>query len=667
MDQRWRTTPDKANLIEDMTWSSKDAWTNCGGADKITTDGWTSTNVRAMHWFSQHNGARQWTVFVQDNGRFRYFNGSLGGSGAPYTHIKDVDNNFFDTVDRELTVISDTPSQGPQFQAWGGRLMMVNGYDEPMVFNGRYVDRAGFSARPGQPTATGLTEDGGTNEWRTNLAGLGLGRLADSGTVECAYQYVVTFLNERGQESRPSASSERVVFENSTTKRTFVKVDIPTGDSNVVARRIYRTRNIFNSAGEALDLGYGTDFYFLMEIQDNSTTSFEDGFPDSNLGSLLDELDFGEFPTSTNLIASFKNTLFSAGAYTNQLKFSAPGFPEVFPPDNVIEFGDKDMGATRGLYPTKNALVLFKDRGIYLIKGDSSNGLFSQTLTRDVGCIAPNSIVELPGKGLAFLANDGVYLLAGALENTGTPTQVVRLSEPIKDVTDKINGSAAIGATAEVYHRDREYWLCIPTLGSASNDLVLVYHYEIGEWSTRDGFPANRILETRDHRGYLFLCGGNGIFVYTQRSATKMGGGAPAPKYVTTDLDFGSVYGAIQPAYVQAYAVGYGNNNLQLNYSINQSINQIRATVQGIDQQDPNDRQDVYGTAVWGTATWGKWHPVALRYDISVTDSGPARELSLTFTAESGRIELVGYDVEAKVGEQRFIKPLNEILGPDKG
>jgi hypothetical protein len=54
-----------------------------------------------------------------------------------------------------------------------------------------------------------------------------------------------------------------------------------------------------------------------------------------------------------------------------------------------------------------------------------------------------------------------------------------------------------------------------------------------------------------------------------------------------------------------------------------------------------------------------------LRYDISTTNKGPVRELSISFaSADGNKIEIIGYDLEAKVGEQRSIKPLNKALRP---
>jgi hypothetical protein len=157
-----------------------------------------------------------------------------------------------------------------------------------------------------------------------------------------------------------------------------------------------------------------------------------------------------------------------------------------------------------------------------------------------------------------------------------------------------------------------------------------------------------------------------GILVYSHGWVDKLDGDAIEPVYETVTWDFGSAFGSVQPKYALAYAIGYGNNDLELNYNVNHSLDDVRASAQLSDQQDPNDRLDVYGTAVWGTARWGVKRPVVVRFDISATDVGPARELSLTFTPASRKMEIVSLSVGIAVGEQRLIKPLNEALAPDK-
>jgi hypothetical protein len=135
--------------------------------------------------------------------------------------------------------------------------------------------------------------------------------------------------------------------------------------------------------------------------------------------------------------------------------------------------------------------------------------------------------------------------------------------------------------------------------------------------------------------------------------------------YETVSNDYQSVFTNFRPAHVMAYAVGYGDNGLDVNTRVNRSINQVRAISQTSDQQDPNETYPVYGSAKFGIDQWIAYRPTVLRYDISTTNKGPVRELSISFaSADGNKIEIIGYDLEAKVGEQRSIKPLNKALRP---
>jgi len=143
------------------------------------------------------------------------------------------------------------------------------------------------------------------------------------------------------------------------------------------------------------------------------------------------------------------------------------------------------------------------------------------------------------------------------------------------------------------------------------------------------------------------------------------------PIYTTANLPFGSVYKTTHPAHLMVYGVGYGDNNMSINYRVNRSLFNIRDQRQPADQQDPNERYPVYGTARWDEDYWGEYRPTVIRYDVSTTHKGPVREVGITIatsedSASGTKIEIVGYDIEAKVGEQRNIKALNEALRPDR-
>ena len=842
MDERWIVDGQDALYIQDMTWTSNDSWKTSGGFGQLfepkpfqvppTTgrqtpgtntpddpdsaapvDATTRTprygEINSIHWFAQHNGARQWLIYEEQNSflnpdtgklepngtvSLKVFDGTLGkrftNDAVPAdaeikpsrTLVQYENPNSFPAIS-ELNIRTESKlAPRTQSQSYGGRIYLVNGYDEPVVFDGEFCERAGFSQTPPAPTtqasgfensttfpfcigiwdndlSIGTKADGYSLSRNPDLYGdedlkpdpirkfhkdkvkkgffglhkdipyWGVGSTSDAkigaggyrfrgdgttyhnnvffcqvwmrmsfyareqlNTRRCGFQYKVTYVNERGQESEASEASNIAYVDNGTGGKEkashgkgLINVSVPIGPKECVARRVYRTRNVYDSKGDLFSKGDQRSFYFLKEIPDNMTTHFVDGHPDTSLGELLETRDLGNFPPRTKYLAVFKNTMFAAGADLNELFYSAPLFPEVFPKDHVLVIGDDDGGPITGMRATKNALVVFKSRGVYLVKGNPVNGFSAETLNKDIGCIAPDSISEIPGLGLVFLSERSVYLLEGALENTGTITGVVNIGAEIPNQLERINTSAAIRASAAVYQRDKEYWLSIPTFGSSKNNMCLIYHYEVGSWSVRKDFPIDCMVVSKDHRGYLFM-GSNdsendfrsGILVYSRgfdskgvKTLSRLPDGTPDKTesvpinsiYETVSNDYASVFANFRPAHIMAYAVGYGDNGLNVNTRVNRSIDQVRTTIQTSEQQDPNETYPVYGSAVFGVDRWTAYRPTVIRYDVSTSHKGPVRELSISFASNNGnKIEIIGYDLEAKVGEQRNIKPLNAAL-----
>ena len=83
------------------------------------------------------------------------------------------------------------------------------------------------------------------------------------------------------------------------------------------------------------------------------------------------------------------------------------------------------------------------------------------------------------------------------------------------------------------------------------------------------------------------------------------------------------------------------------------------------DQQEDMDLLGVFGKAKWGTDKWGYHRPICLRFDVSAMHEGVLREMAVTFKAQDS-MQLVGYDIEGKLGEQRRIRPLTDALGVNR-
>ena len=758
MDQRWFAQPNKAELIEDMTWNTQDAWKQAGGWNRITddflakdipsdittiddttvttvttlnrretpnglntsyafrdgsdaspnfsifrsigleyaidsdttvvgsqttlsdiasertaglSDASRSTNAYALHvvpktlhWFSQFNGAIQFLIYEGAGGGLYKFYGSTAPY-RPWRYLVNVDGRVYDGTDRKRTMV-ETEWEGTNYHSFAGRVYLVNGYDEPLVYDGRLVSRAGFASEPAEPEVV-LASNSSSNDYlyETNN-GYGLGHPNTIAT----YSYRVAFLNERGQES-PMSLSEMIEINNPANRRTLVTIKLPLGPPGTVARRIYRTQNQRDIGGLRRDVAFGKEFYLLEEVQDNISTIFTDFKADISLGGLNSQDQYGLWSSRFNRIATFKNTMFLANTFESRIRYSEPRQPEELPRDNEINIGDSNAGEIVAMYSTKNALIVFKSRGIYLVKGNPQNGFFAQTLTKDVGCIATKSIREIPNLGLIFLAQDGFYMLKGALENTGTITEIVRLGQPIEDIFSIINTSSAKSCRSVLNHRDKEYWLAAPTKSGASPSVLFKFHYEIGDWSISRDFEVNDMVVSEDHRNYVYLASSDttttykGLYVYSRAYVTK-GSNAVQPLYRTTHISARSMYDHFDIVRVNPLVIGYGSNDLEMNFRTNRDLTTAYESNLTTDQERELEDTDAprYGEADWdGTKIWWHLRPIPLRYDITSMHKGPVSEIQFDFSPTGSRVQIIGFELELRIGSRRKVVTLDSVFG----
>ena len=724
IDQRYSTRPESASIIEEMTWDSYDGWKTAGGYDLVTQNlyDWNSSapadgvKITSMHNYSRGSSYNE-IIFENDQGQLCKLDiGKLkAGGGTPFSFLKDESNNQFDGGSGRTRFVPRANRVGTQSCTFGGRLYLVNGADEPIVYDGRRACRAGFFEKPAQLKADVVIR-AYHNEWiasgkhtteyflGTRVKGQGLGSLKPKGVKDentneyidgkiCGYQYRVTFVNKRSQESEMSEASDMCTFECAAGKKRFVHIQLPIGDNSCVARRIYRTRDLLDDFGNPLGPEVGQNYYFMREIQDNETTDFEDGLPDSSLGALTDDYDFGRYPMQAKFIASFKNSIFLTGGPNNLLFYSASGMPEVFPQRNVIDLGDSDAGKITGMYASTNSLVVFKEFGVYLIKATPSGGFIYQTISRDIGCIAPNSIKDIPFTGLAFLSHKGVHAMKGFLEDSNSPTEIVNLSTPIKEIMDRLCVTASYGAVSCLNRNDKEYWLCVPTIGE-KNNLLLVWHYEVGAWSIRNNYPMSCAIETRGAATSVFFGSHDitmpGIFVYTPfyrrkneiGSTVKIINGKDGnvrksildyPVYETVPLKLNGLYSGVHVSYINIYAVAFGNEPIKMNFKINR--NQVVALDSNKERTqqhtDMSEKLDVYGTARFDEASFGYHRPVVIRFDVSHSHKTLTTEFAIRILQDienefPNRIMIVGYSVDAKMGEQKNIRSMTDVLGSNR-
>jgi len=72
---------------------------------------------------------------------------------------------------------------------------------------------------------------------------------------------------------------------------------------------------------------------------------------------------------------------------------------------------------------------------------------------------------------------------------------------------------------------------------------------------------------------------------------------------------------------------------------------------------------------MFSTTIWGNYQPIPFRFDVSVMHESLVTEIQMNFSSATPRnphIELIGYDLEAKLGAQREIRVLTDALSVDR-
>jgi len=482
-----------------------------------------------------------------------------------------------------------------------------------------------------------------------------------------------------------------------------VALQTPTAPDNVVAVRIYRTVNLrfaessyskeyseddgagntntsytyeinykdggklngytyeaFRPQNERINVENRQDFqvFLLDTIETGASVQYIDDTPDNELGPLFNPANVGLFPRGAKYMAMFKGTMFVAGCpeYPDRVFFSAPLYCEQFPQGNFMQIGDRDSGEVTGLYAMEDTMVCFKQRGIYLIKGNVLSGYATQTLTEEMGCSSPNAVVATP-MGLVFVTTSGIYLLSG-IDNSATPPKVRHISKPIQKYWDEhVFTQGLMSAQATVNYKDREVWVQVPADGSWHPTVGLVWHYGVGsgEWTRRRAYPVNCFAQSRDEYQYLYVGSwdpshnqltNGGIRLYSHAHPTLQFQGEAT--YMTSWLSFGNRYDRTMVVHFQPVMVAFGGTTGRLfgKWYTGRDLDEVGEESLWLTNSETD--QQTWGDAVWGTSVYGDYRSCIFRFD---TTNGGAPLMAFESAFElsgyrGSRFELIAYDME---------------------
>lgn len=715
LDQRWRGGASAAQTAQDLSWDPRGGWRTGPGYRRVLLGQEDQADpgsyvdpfdglgiIWSLHAYSQGIGARQWILFEADNegdAATLYALNPSKRTAQPYDALVDRDGN---TIDGRAVIT--TPWLKTTSTAWGNWIYLFNAVDPPIVFDGEMVDACGYAAGPPAPSvreiaATTATyyNNTPTDDGQVPSVGIGPVQLTPSDpALTHQRRYRVSYINDRGQESplsEPSSTVEvRTGSSGISAGRNFHYMEVPKGPTGTVARRVYATTNIVDADGNVVT-GRGDLYFYLFDIEDNDTLGIEIHLDDDQLASeAVDGTVLGGFPTGVRFAFDFKGCLFVVTADSTELLYSNPLAPEVFGLNNRIPIGDARLGPITGGYVTRDSIVILKSKGVFIVKGDPSTGFAADTFDHTHGTDAARSVIEIPGVGLAWLSSDGVSILEGALNNEGVPTRVRSVGVPIYEDIRTWNTSAMVNAHAAAFPREHEIIWWIPTNGDTQPSHCLVFHTDVGEWTTREGFPAVSSMNTPDENADVYFGSWDyaahpGIHAIS-RGFNDKDGDAIEPIYETVDIDFGAIFRSCNVKSVLVNCIGFASNMLTLDYKVARNLTYVRAN-EGADPQeeqqqypegqnrmkvyaaDVNDYADPDGlseVAIWDVDTWGLWRPVVLRFDVETSNVAPTHEFAAKLTpgTDFTLMEILSIDIELQSGGLLKTIPLNKLGAADR-
>ncbi len=190
----------------------------------------------------------------------------------------------------------------------------------------------------------------------------------------------------------------------------------------------------------------------------------------------------GFFPRYLEL---YQNRLFCAGfsLTPSTVWFSDIAEPEGYKPDFNFEVRTNDGDVITAMRAYQSRLYIFKEKSFHLLVGDDQSNFDINQISDQYGCVNNRSVVVYHDI-LLFLDRKGVMMWNGA--------GIQCLSTPIQPTFDRMNYAAARTEACGVHDKlKNQVIFSIPVDGATTNNLMCVYDYNIGQWTTYKGANAS--------------------------------------------------------------------------------------------------------------------------------------------------------------------------------
>lgn len=302
-----------------------------------------------------------------------------------------------------------------------------------------------------------------------------------AGALTGDYEYMVTFYRSGNYpcESNPSPESTAVTL---SSEKCDLSAIPTSADPKVNARRLYRTK------------ANGAIFYWLVDIEDNTTTTYEDNYTDDELG---DEVSYDRLPPpSGKYFEVWDSRLWIAGntEFPNLLFFTNLGTAEEWGSSNFLNVKRRESDTIQQIKAYGDKLYVFKRNSVHVVEkaGDS---LYEVTqLPQNIGTDAPWSVAVCDNL-LIWKSEYGIEVFNGVRCYRPIP------SEAIRRTIASINQEHLDYCIGGHNMTDGEYWLTVPTGSDSTRDKTIVFNYLDNTFTTY--VFAKTINSIYGHKDYI--------------------------------------------------------------------------------------------------------------------------------------------------------------------
>lgn len=187
------------------------------------------------------------------------------------------------------------------------------------------------------------------------------------------------------------------------------------------------------------------------------------------------------------------NTTESTTVHSTRIRWSNVGTIETWSANDYVDIAALGGQQVEGFATLYDNLYVFLTDSIYKVSLVGGDELINVTqVSEGIGCIAKNSIQNVGignAEGLIFSSRDKTI-------NFCDGVKVTEISTNISDVMDSLSSARLPYAVSINDQENAHYYLAVATSGT--NNLLLDFHYGIGEWSKHTGINANAFCVAND-------------------------------------------------------------------------------------------------------------------------------------------------------------------------